>query len=87
MPSRYVAAALLVGVLIGAVNGFLAAYVRVQPIVATLGTYLILTGITLTIVPAPMGTIPLWLKSLNGQLSILPIAAIFLVWWAIRRLP
>jgi ribose transport system permease protein len=86
-PLIIVPAALLIGVLIGAVNGVLAAYVRIQPIVATLGTYLILVGVTLTIVPAPMGTIPQWLKALNGQLSILPIAAIFLVWWGIRRLP
>lgn len=86
-PLIIVPAALLIGVLIGAVNGVLAAYVRIQPIVATLGTYLILVGVTLTIVPAPMGTIPTWLKTLNGQLSILPIAAIFLVWWGIRRLP
>jgi len=86
-PFVVVPAALAIGLAIGAVNGVLAAYVRIQPIVATLGTYLILVGVTLTIVPAPMGTIPQWLKALNGQLSILPIAAIVLVWWGIRRLP
>ena len=32
-------------------------FVRIQPIVATLGTYLIFTGLTLTIVPAPIGTV------------------------------
>ena len=47
----------LLGAAVGAVNGFLAAYVRIQPIVATLGTYLILVGVTLTILPAPIGTV------------------------------
>ncbi|KAB2863959.1 MAG: ABC transporter permease [Bauldia sp.] len=86
-PFVIVPAALLIGAAIGAVNGFLAAYVRIQPIVATLGTYLILVGITLTILPAPLGTVPPWLKTLNGSFSIIPIAAVFLIWWAIRRLP
>ena len=86
-PFVLVPAALLIGAAIGAVNGFLAAYVRIQPIVATLGTYLILIGVTLTILPAPMGTVPDWLKTLNGPFSIVPIAAVFLIWWGIRRLP
>ncbi len=86
-PFVIIAAALLIGIVVGAVNGFLAAYVRIQPIVATLGTYLILIGVTLTILPSPMGTVPDWLKTLNGPLSVVPIAAIFLIWWGIRRFP
>ena len=86
-PVVIIAAALLIGAAVGAVNGFLAAYVRIQPIVATLGTYLVLVGVTLTILPAPMGTIPPWFKSLSGPLSILPLVAIFLIWWGVRRLP
>ncbi len=86
-PLVIVPAALVIGAVIGALNGFLAAIVRIQPIVATLGTYLILVGITLTILPAPMGTAPAWLKTLSDFLSIVPIAAILLIWWGIRRLP
>jgi ribose transport system permease protein len=86
-PFVVITAAILIGAGIGAVNGFLAAYVRIQPIVATLGTYLVLVGITLTILPSPMGTIPPWFKALSGPMSILPLAAIFLIWWGIRRLP
>jgi ribose transport system permease protein len=59
-PLVLVPAALLVGALVGAANGFLATVVRIQPIVATLGTYLILTGVTLTIQPAPIGPAPAW---------------------------
>ena len=80
-------AALLAGGAIGAINGFLVAIVRIQPIVATLGTYLVLTGVTLTILPAPIGPAPAWLKSMSGTLSILPLATIFLAWWLIRRTP
>ncbi|ESZ30067.1 MULTISPECIES: ABC transporter permease [unclassified Mesorhizobium] len=86
-PPVLVPAALLVGALVGAANGFLATIVRIQPIVATLGTYLILTGVTLTILPAPIGPAPAWLKALSGPLSMLPLAAMFIVWWLVRRTP
>lgn len=86
-PVIIIGAAILIGAAIGAVNGFLAAYIRIQPIVATLGTYLVLVGITLTILPSPMGSVPAWLKTFSGSLSIVPLAAIFIVWWGIRRLP
>lgn len=86
-PWIIVPAAVLAGALVGAANGLLATVLRIQPIVATLGTYLILIGITLTILPAPTGTVPAWLRSLGGPLSILPLAAVFIAWIVIRRLP
>ncbi|MCA0002344.1 MULTISPECIES: ABC transporter permease [unclassified Mesorhizobium] len=86
-PLALVPAALLIGALVGAANGFLATIVRIQPIVATLGTYLILTGVTLTILPAPIGPAPAWLKSLAGPFSLLPLALMFLFWWLVRRSP
>ncbi|RUU21935.1 ABC transporter permease, partial [Mesorhizobium sp. M7A.T.Ca.TU.009.01.3.2] len=86
-PLVLVPAALLVGALVGAANGFLATIVRIQPIVATLGTYLILAGVTLTILPAPIGPAPAWLKALSGPLSMLPLALMFIAWWLVRRTP
>lgn len=86
-PFVIVPAAILIGAAVGVVNGLLATVLRIQPIVATLGTYLILIGTTLTIVPAPTGTVPDWLRALSGPLSILPLGAIFLIWIGIRRLP
>ncbi|TPN89825.1 ABC transporter permease [Mesorhizobium sp. CU2] len=86
-PWIIVPAALLVGAAVGAANGVLATIVRIQPIVATLGTYLILTGITLTILPAPIGPAPDWLKAMSGPLSIVPLALIALCWLLIRRTP
>lgn len=86
-PLVIVPAALLVGAAVGAANGVLATIVRIQPIVATLGTYLILTGVTLTILPAPIGPAPDWLKAMAGPLSVLPLALIALCWLVIRRTP
>ncbi|MBZ9964721.1 ABC transporter permease [Mesorhizobium sp. BR1-1-2] len=86
-PLVLVPAALLIGALVGAANGFLATIVRIQPIVATLGTYLILTGVTLTILPAPIGPAPAWLKALAGPFSLLPLALMLLFWWLVRRSP
>jgi ribose transport system permease protein len=79
--------AILMGAAIGLFNGLLAAYVRIQPIVATLGTYLILTGLTVTFVPAPIGTIPDWLRTFSQSFSFVPPLAIFLIWWGVRQLP
>ncbi|TIV90593.1 MAG: ABC transporter permease, partial [Mesorhizobium sp.] len=86
-PWIIVPAALLVGAVVGAANGVLATIVRIQPIVATLGTYLILTGVTLTILPAPIGPAPDWLKAMAGPLSIVPLALIGLCWFLVRRTP
>jgi ribose transport system permease protein len=86
-PWAVVPAALAIGATAGALNGLLAVFVRIQPIVATLGTYLIFTGLTLTIVPAPTGTVPHWIQSLSGQLSIVPLLALAAVWLGIKQLP
>ncbi|MER9198004.1 ABC transporter permease [Mesorhizobium sp. M0933] len=86
-PLVIVPAALLIGAIVGAANGFLATIVRIQPIVATLGTYLILTGMTLTILPAPIGPAPGWLKAMAGPWSALPLALILLFWWLVRQTP
>ncbi len=80
-------AALLIGAAIGAFNGVMATVVRVQPIVATLGTYLILGGLTLTILPAPIGPAPDWLKAMAGAWSFLPLGLIAALWWALCRTP
>lgn len=86
-PWLVVPAALVLGAVAGALNGFLAVFVRIQPIVATLGTYLIFTGLTLTIVPAPIGTVPSWIQSLSGQLSIVPLLALATAWLGLKQLP
>ncbi|HEX2526728.1 MAG TPA: ABC transporter permease [Geminicoccus sp.] len=78
---------LLLGLLSGILNGFLATVVRIQPIVATLGTSLLYAGITLTIAPSPIGTAPTWIKALAGPASIVPLVLVALAWLLIKRLP
>jgi ribose transport system permease protein len=86
-PLILVPAALIVGAAIGVINGLMATVIRIQPIVATLGTYLVLSGATLTILPAPVGPAPDWLKAMSGTYSILPLAVMAVAWLVIRRLP
>ena len=86
-PFVLVPAALALGAAVGAFNGLLATVIRIQPIVATLGTYLILTGVTLTLLPGPMGVAPLWLKSLAGSMAVLPLGLVLAAWWGFRQLP
>ncbi len=82
-----VPSALVMGAGIGAVNGAIATLVRVQPIIATLGTYLVLSGLTLTLLPAPLGGAPDWLKALSGAWSILPLVVLAVAWLGFKRLP
>lgn len=86
-PVIIVPAAIAIGVLAGALNGVLAAIIRIQPIVATLGTYLIFGGLALTILPSPSGSVPAWLPSLAGPWSILPVGTAVLIWIGIKCLP
>ena len=86
-PLAVVPAALLMGLASGALNGWIAAYVRIQPIVATLGTSLLYTGLALTISPSPAGTAPVWLKAMAGNWSWLPILAAAAAWLILKRRP
>jgi ribose transport system permease protein len=79
--------ALAVGIGSGLLNGWLAAVTRVQPIVATLGTFLVYSGLTLWIAPTPGGSIPAWLAGLAGSISWMPVACAALVWIMIMRFP
>lgn len=86
-PVVCVAAALLVGFAVGLTNGLLVAYVRIQPIVATLGTYLICSGITLSLLSTPSGSTPGWLNWLSSTASLILIAAALAVWAVFVRRP
>lgn len=89
-PLVIVAYALGISVVVGLIKGVLVAYVRLQPIVVTLGAYLILTGLALYILPLPGGEVPSWLSGLAQDTAGIPTAAIvlvgvILVWWAVSR--
>jgi ribose transport system permease protein len=79
--------AILCGIGSGLVNGTLTAVLRLQPIVATLGTYLVYGGVTLWLVPTPGGSVPNWIANLSGTTSVVPIAAVLVGWFGLTRLP
>jgi ribose transport system permease protein len=81
---------LLMGAALGLLNGFLVGYVRVPAIVVTLGTYLFLVGLSVTVMPTPEGSMPSWLTRFAGQFGPVPGALILilvplLAWWAFSR--
>lgn len=75
---------LLAGTALGAINGALVAYLRLQPIVATLGTYLVFFGLTPWVMSRPGGHAPDWLGS---DLAIVGLVFVGAVWAVIHRTP
>lgn len=78
---------LLAGTLLGALNGVLVAWVRLPPIVATLGTYLVFVGLAPWVMNRPGGSVPDWLPSLSRDLSLALPIAILVLWALLIRTP
>jgi ribose transport system permease protein len=57
---------LLIGTAAGAANGAAVAFIRLQPVVVTLGSYLVLAGAAFVIMPQPTGSTPDWAHYLSG---------------------
>lgn len=85
---------LLVGLLLGAVNGALVVITKVPDIIVTLATSFVWAGFALLVAPAPGGSSAQWLKDLVvGQLGVefIPKAAVLLlvlvaiIWIPVRR--
>jgi ribose transport system permease protein len=77
-----VALVLLLGILLGAVNGTLVVLTKVPDIIVTLATFFVWAGFALLVRPAPGGAAADWLKALVvGSVGVdwLPKAAIVLV--------
>tara|TARA_R110000851_G_scaffold55303_3_gene129831 strand:- start:6154 stop:7104 length:951 start_codon:yes stop_codon:yes gene_type:complete len=85
------AIALAVGILVGAINGFVVAYLKVQAIAATLATMIICQGVALLILRAPGGYVSDFMTyELTGSMSGIPVAIIIatlvaLLWFVFRR--
>jgi ribose transport system permease protein len=60
------------GLAAGGVVGVLIAYVRLPPIIATLGAYLFYTGMASQVLPSPGGVVPPWLIKLDGSYGPIP---------------
>lgn len=83
----------LVGSLAGLINGVVVVYGRIQPIIVTLATGSIYSGIALWIRPTPGGYVPRWygdlltgriFDTIPGALVLLALVVIF-VWWPFRK--
>ena len=66
------------GLVAGAANGILVAYLRLPPIIATLGAYLFYTGMASQVLPTPGGEVPGWLTDIVGNYGPIPGVAIVL---------
>lgn len=84
-PATIIPIAILLGMGSGLINGFLSCVVNIQPIVATLATYLIYSGLAVWIMPAPGGSIPQWMMKLSGNMSFLPILILYIFWFLFRK--
>jgi ribose transport system permease protein len=83
---------LAIGAAVGAINGFMIARLRIPPVIATLGTYFVLSGLDLRLVPNPVTAGPNWTNHLAGSIgpapgALLTIGVPLLVWFALRRSP
>ncbi|MEM1362545.1 MAG: ABC transporter permease [Pseudomonadota bacterium] len=66
-------AVMVLGTLIGVINGAVTAYVGVHPLITTLGTSTILAGGALLITRQPSGSVPLFFEDfMYGRLGVLP---------------
>jgi ribose transport system permease protein len=89
-PLPAIAIILALSAVVGAINGLLVVVVRLQPIVATLGSYLVLSGLALELMPQPGGTAPAWIVRFNGTFGHVPGALILVaipvaLWLAMQR--
>ncbi|WP_170297206.1 ABC transporter permease [Georgenia thermotolerans] len=82
---------LVVGVAIGVLNGVLVVFGRLQPVIATLATFFVLSGIALKISPNPVPATGNWTSKLSGMVGPVPgalitIGAALVVWLVLWRL-
>jgi ribose transport system permease protein len=75
------------GTALGLANGLLVVLARLQPIVATLSSYLVFAGLSVLIMPEPGGSVPRWMAALAKEFSWLPLAGVALAWSAFRWTP
>ena len=83
---------LLIGATTGLVNGLLVVVARLQPVIATLATFFVLTGLALKLSAVPTTAPDNWTSDLAGSVGPVPgglitMGAAALVWLALRRTP
>jgi ribose transport system permease protein len=79
-----------IGAAVGAVNGVMVAYLRFPPVITTLGTFFVLSGVNLYLVPNPVTVDGAWTDRLGGSLgpvpgALLTIGSPLIFWLLLRR--
>jgi ribose transport system permease protein len=90
-PGAAIPILLLLGVAVGTVNGLLVVVIRLQPVIATLAMFFVLSGVALDIAPNPV-TLPAgnWTVRLATSIGGVPgglitMAAAAAIWLVLRR--
>jgi ribose transport system permease protein len=83
---------LAIGAAVGTVNGVMVTKLRIPPVIATLGTYFVLSGSDLLLVPNPVTAPPNWTDNVAGSIgpfpgAILMVGLPLLLWLWLRRTP
>ena len=82
---------LLIGAGVGLVNGLLVVVGRLQPVIATLATFFVLSGLALRLSPTPVGLESgNWTQDLAGEIWVIPgglvtIGVVAAAWFCLRR--
>ncbi len=83
---------LLVGMAAGAINGFFAAFLRLQPIITTYATSFLYAGLALYILPNPGGAVPASISTFYRDTTPLGLPLAFFVifvilagWWLTQQ--
>lgn len=89
-PAISIPIVLVLGAIAGALNGVLVAVVRLQPVVATMGTLFLFMGGAYIVSPRPETLTGNWTRGLATQIGWLPgalflIIPVLLAWWSLRR--
>ncbi|HUC24222.1 MAG TPA: ABC transporter permease [Streptosporangiaceae bacterium] len=81
-----------IGACVGLINGVMVTKLRIPPVIATLGTYFVLSGVDLGLVPNPVTAPPNWTNNVAGSIGPIPGALLIvglplLLWLGLRRTP
>lgn len=82
---------LVIGAGVGAINGALVVFGRLQPVIVTLATFFVLTGFALRVSPDPVGLqTGNWTHALADKIGVLPgglvtMALVAMVWFGLGR--
>jgi len=75
-----IVAALFLGLVSGALNGVLVSFGKLEPLIATLTTSFVYSGVSLMIRPTPGGSVPLWFSSaLSGSWGYIAASGVLLM--------